>query len=400
MADSSGADGSEHDRQSATGQQKGPRRVSCACLPLANAEGARRGPLLGGNANEQHAGQCRVKVDQTGPTAVRAPGGFPPAVENPVDKVWRTGGVLWITPCARHNGRVTPPADDTDAYEGPGRGAPADRLPPRAQPGRDLQGQGVPVRGGDDPAAGRGGRRAGPGRDPARAAGHRRLDRRGHRGRRRRPDARPAGQAGARVRRAAGAGGRRVRSALRGDLHSHSDWSDGGSPIEEMAFTAIELGHDYLVLTDHSPRLTVANGLSVARLTRQLGVVEAINEHLGGRATAGSGCSRASRSTSSTTARSTRPTRCWPGSTYAWRRCTPSSRWTRRAMTRRMVAGGAQPVRQRPRPLHRAGWSPATAGCAGSRSSTPRRCSGRARSRVRRWRSTRGPSGATRRRGC
>jgi putative hydrolase len=76
-------------------------------------------------------------------------------------------------------------------------------------------------------------------------------------------------------------GGRELRAALRGDLHSHSDWSDGGSPIEEMAFTAIELGHDYLVLTDHSPRLTVANGLSVARLTRQLGVVEAINEHLG-----------------------------------------------------------------------------------------------------------------------
>ena len=75
-------------------------------------------------------------------------------------------------------------------------------------------------------------------------------------------------------------GGEELRSLLRGDLHSHSDWSDGGSPIEEMAFTAIELGHDYLVLTDHSPRLTVANGLSVARLTRQLGVVEAINEHL------------------------------------------------------------------------------------------------------------------------
>ena len=76
-------------------------------------------------------------------------------------------------------------------------------------------------------------------------------------------------------------GGAEVRSRLRGDLHSHSDWSDGGSPIEEMAFTAIELGHDYLVLTDHSPRLTVANGLSVARLTKQLGVVEAVNEHLG-----------------------------------------------------------------------------------------------------------------------
>ena len=77
-------------------------------------------------------------------------------------------------------------------------------------------------------------------------------------------------------------GGETLRSRLRGDLHSHSDWSDGGSPIEEMAFTAIELGHDYLVLTDHSPRLKVANGLSVARLTRQLEVVEAVNEHLDG----------------------------------------------------------------------------------------------------------------------
>jgi len=77
-------------------------------------------------------------------------------------------------------------------------------------------------------------------------------------------------------------GGADVRAALRGDLHSHSDWSDGGSPIEEMAMTAIELGHDYLVLTDHSPRLKVARGLSAERLQRQLGVVEAVNEHLGG----------------------------------------------------------------------------------------------------------------------
>ena len=77
-------------------------------------------------------------------------------------------------------------------------------------------------------------------------------------------------------------GGQDLRRALRGDLHSHSDWSDGGSPIEEMAFTAIELGHDYLVLTDHSPRLTVAHGLSAERLTRQLGVVEAVNQHLSG----------------------------------------------------------------------------------------------------------------------
>jgi putative hydrolase len=76
-------------------------------------------------------------------------------------------------------------------------------------------------------------------------------------------------------------GGDGVRSALRGDLHSHSDWSDGGSPIEEMAFTAVELGHEYLVLTDHSPRLKVANGLSVARLREQLDVVDAVNGHLG-----------------------------------------------------------------------------------------------------------------------
>ena len=76
-------------------------------------------------------------------------------------------------------------------------------------------------------------------------------------------------------------GGDGLRAALRGDLHSHSDWSDGGSPIEEMAFTAIELGHEYLVLTDHSPRLKVANGLSVARLVEQLDVVDAVNAHLG-----------------------------------------------------------------------------------------------------------------------
>ncbi|WP_435743171.1 PHP domain-containing protein [Nocardioides sp. SYSU DS0663] len=75
--------------------------------------------------------------------------------------------------------------------------------------------------------------------------------------------------------------GHDLRAALRGDLHSHSDWSDGGSPIEEMAMTAMELGHEYLVLTDHSPRLKVARGLSAERLTRQLGVVDAVNEHLG-----------------------------------------------------------------------------------------------------------------------
>ena len=49
-----------------------------------------------------------------------------------------------------------------------------------------------------------------------------------------------------------------LRNMLRGDCHSHSEWSDGGSPIAEMAEAAIGVGHCYLALTDHSPRLTVA----------------------------------------------------------------------------------------------------------------------------------------------
>lgn len=75
-------------------------------------------------------------------------------------------------------------------------------------------------------------------------------------------------------------GGEAMRAALRGDCHTHSDWSDGGSPIREMAETARLLGHDWVVLTDHSPRLTVANGLSAERLRRQLEVVAALNREL------------------------------------------------------------------------------------------------------------------------
>ena len=68
--------------------------------------------------------------------------------------------------------------------------------------------------------------------------------------------------------------------SLRGDCHSHSDWSDGGSPIREMAEAARDLGHDYLVLTDHSARLTVAHGLNAERLRAQLDVVAELNEDL------------------------------------------------------------------------------------------------------------------------
>jgi putative hydrolase len=71
-----------------------------------------------------------------------------------------------------------------------------------------------------------------------------------------------------------------LRRALRGDCHTHSTWSDGGSPIDEMARAARDLGHEYMVLTDHSPRLTVAKGLSAERLREQLGVVRALNEEM------------------------------------------------------------------------------------------------------------------------
>lgn len=72
-------------------------------------------------------------------------------------------------------------------------------------------------------------------------------------------------------------------AALTGDLHSHTDWSDGGSPLEEMALTAIELGQSWLAITDHSPRLKVANGLSAARLTQQIARVRGVDAALGGR---------------------------------------------------------------------------------------------------------------------
>jgi histidinol phosphatase-like PHP family hydrolase len=78
------------------------------------------------------------------------------------------------------------------------------------------------------------------------------------------------------------AGAATLRAALRGDCHSHSDWSDGGSPIAEMAEAARELGHEYIVLSDHSPRLTVANGLSPERLAAQLEAVTRLNQRLAG----------------------------------------------------------------------------------------------------------------------
>jgi len=73
-------------------------------------------------------------------------------------------------------------------------------------------------------------------------------------------------------------GGGQIRAALRGDLHLHSNWSDGSAPIDEMMATAAALGHEYCALTDHSPRLTIANGLSPDRLRKQLDVIDGLRD--------------------------------------------------------------------------------------------------------------------------
>ena len=75
-------------------------------------------------------------------------------------------------------------------------------------------------------------------------------------------------------------GGAVYRAALRGDCHMHSRWSDGGASVESMAHTALALGHEYIVLTDHSARLTIAHGLDRQRLLDQLGDVGLLNERL------------------------------------------------------------------------------------------------------------------------
>lgn len=66
----------------------------------------------------------------------------------------------------------------------------------------------------------------------------------------------------------------------RGDCHMHSDWSDGGSPIYDMAIAARDVGHEWAVLTDHSPRLTIAHGLTEERLEMQLDQLDGLRAEL------------------------------------------------------------------------------------------------------------------------
>ncbi|MBA3955667.1 MAG: PHP domain-containing protein [Acidimicrobiia bacterium] len=84
-------------------------------------------------------------------------------------------------------------------------------------------------------------------------------------------------------------GGAELIATLRGDCHTHSTWSDGGADIATMARAARALGHDYVVLTDHSPRLKVANGLTPERLRAQLDEVAEVNVSLAQEVDSGAG---------------------------------------------------------------------------------------------------------------
>ena len=76
-----------------------------------------------------------------------------------------------------------------------------------------------------------------------------------------------------------GAGGP-VLERLRGDCHCHTNWSDGGAPLRAMAETAAALGHEWVAITDHSARLTVAHGLDEDRLRRQMAEIAQLNAEM------------------------------------------------------------------------------------------------------------------------
>jgi DNA polymerase (family 10) len=69
---------------------------------------------------------------------------------------------------------------------------------------------------------------------------------------------------------------------IRGDLHVHSDWTDGTEPIEAMAAAAQARGYEYMALTDHSRRVAMAHGLDPTRLSRQMREIDRLNARLRG----------------------------------------------------------------------------------------------------------------------
>ena len=65
---------------------------------------------------------------------------------------------------------------------------------------------------------------------------------------------------------------------LKGDLHLHSEWSDGNDPVEKMVEAAVDQGYEYMALTDHSSGRGIANGLSPQRLEEQIGLLRTLQE--------------------------------------------------------------------------------------------------------------------------
>jgi DNA polymerase (family 10) len=71
-------------------------------------------------------------------------------------------------------------------------------------------------------------------------------------------------------------------SDIKGDLHVHSSWSDGRDSIEEMARAARKLGYEYIALSDHSPAIGIAGGLTPEQLDKKIEAISALNDELKG----------------------------------------------------------------------------------------------------------------------
>lgn len=184
-----------------------------------------------------------------------------------------------------------------------------------------------------------------------------------------------------------------LAAASTGDCHLHSDWSDGGSPLEDMADAALALGHRWAVLTDHSPRLTIAHGLSAERLERQLEAVAAVNSRTGPdfRLLTGIECDILEDGSLDQDEDLLGRLDIVVASVHSKLRSEPEP------MTARMVAAVRNPHVD---VLGHCTGRIITGRGVRSPASTPTRCSPRARRAVRRWRSTAGPSDATRRTTC
>ncbi len=70
------------------------------------------------------------------------------------------------------------------------------------------------------------------------------------------------------------------RGDIKGDLHIHSNYTDGKASIKEMALAALDMGYEYIAITDHSKHLTVAKGLDEERILKQFEEIERLNKEL------------------------------------------------------------------------------------------------------------------------